>query len=213
MGARRTCPSVKVRALSEVTLALGADILIPLLFAVILITIALAILAYRRWRGTVSGRRGRPKAPSLEPGFVYALPDAQAERAFRVFGVEVARGAKGLVLSRLRPEDLRERYRIGLGVQTQWLSRAYGKEAANPTNLGALAHDIERFVSGKENSIVLVDGLEYLLVQADSDEVVKFVRKLGEIASNHRSKVLLPINPKALQEAHRAPILRDVRAI
>lgn len=125
----------------------------------------------------------------------------------------MARGARGLVLSRLRPDDLREHYRLGLGVQTQWLSRGYGKDAVNPTNLGALAHDIERFVSGKENSIVLVDGLDYLLVQADSRQVVKFVRKLGEIASNHKSKVLLPINPRALQEAHRAPILRDLRVI
>ena len=95
--------------------------------------------------------------------------------------------------------------------QVLWLSRGYGKDTVNPTNLGALVQEIERFVSGKEDSIVLIDGLEYLLVQNETQKVVKFIQSLADTASVHRSKVLLPFNTKTVaQEAQRALLTREL---
>ncbi len=69
------------------------------------------------------------------------------------------------------------------------------------------------FVSGKEDSVVLLDGLEYLLVQNDPQKVVKFIQVLVDSASVHHSKLLISFDVKAVNEAVRALITRDLQSV
>ena len=138
------------------------------------------------------------------------MRDEKPDRAFQILGSEIARGVKALVIARLYPDEVRKRYGLK-DVPVLWLSRGYGKETVNPTNLGALVQEIERFMSGKEDSVILLDGLEYLLVQNDPQKVVKFVQVLVDSASVHHSKLLVSFDVKSVNEAVRALITRDLQ--
>lgn len=186
------------------------DILLLVLLVVILAIIVLSFPIVRwRKKARIAGRRRKTGQPVLEPGTVYVVSSEIPDRAFRIFAEEVGRGSKGLVLTRLYPEDVRRRYRLD-SVTVLWLSRSFGENAVNPTNLEALAHEIERFVSGKEDSIVLLDGLDYLLIQTDRDQVVRFVQRLVKIGTAHKARLLLPLNPRAFGGTDLSLIFRDV---
>jgi len=191
---------------------LGIDAILLLLLAVVMGTVLLAMPVMRRRKDTNGAARPRavPRAVVLERGSSYLLPDEKPDRAFQILGSEIARGVKALVIARLYPDEVRKRYGLK-DVPVLWLSRGYGKETVNPTNLGALVQEIERFMSGKEDSVILLDGLEYLLVQNDPQKVVKFVQVLVDSASVHHSKLLVSFDVKSVNEAVRALITRDLQ--
>ncbi len=195
-------------------LNLGFDAILLLLLAVVMGTVLLAMPAMRRRKdhGPAARARPIPRHVPLERGSSYLLPDEKPDRAFQILASEIAHGGKALVIARLYPDEVRKRYGLK-DVPVLWLSRGYGKETVNPTNLGALVQDIERFMSGKEDSVVLLDGLEYLLVQNDPQKVVKFIQVLVDSASVHRSKLLVSFDVKAVSEAVRALITRDLQSI
>jgi parallel beta-helix repeat protein len=195
-------------------LNLGFDAILLLLLAVVMGTVLLAMPAMRRRKDHNHAPRARPVARHvpLERGSSYFLPDEKPDRAFQILASEIAHGGKALVIARLYPDEVRKRYGLK-DVPVLWLSRGYGKETVNPTNLGALVQDIERFMSGKEDSVVLLDGLEYLLVQNDPQKVVKFIQVLVDSASVHHSKLLISFDVKAVNEAVRALITRDLQSV
>jgi hypothetical protein len=190
---------------------LGVDAILLLLVAVVMGTVLLAMPAMRRRKDSNGTSRPRAVARTvpLERGTSYLRPDEKADRAFQILSSEIARGSKALVIARLYPDEVRRRYGLR-DVPVLWLSRGYGKETVNPTNLGALVQDIERFMSGKEESVVLLDGLEYLLIQNDPQKVVKFVQVLVDSASVHHSKLLISFDVKSVNEAVRALLTRDL---
>src|SRR3990172_9532374 len=111
-----------------------------------------AIRAFFRQRkkARIAGRRRRTGQPALGPGAGNGVSNEGPGRAFQIFADEVGRGAKGLVLTRLYPEDVRRRYRLD-SATILWLSRSFGEAAVDPTNLQAPPPQIKRFVSGKED--------------------------------------------------------------
>jgi len=195
-------------------LNLGFDAILLLLLAVVMGTVLFAMPAMRRRKDHNHVPRAQPVARHvpLERGSSYLLPDEKPDRAFQILASEIAHGGKALVIARLYPDEVRKRYGLK-DVPVLWLSRGYGKETVNPTNLGALVQDIERFMSGKEDSVVLLDGLEYLLVQNDPQKVVKFIQVLVDSASVHRSKLLISFDVKSVTEAVRALITRDLQSV
>ncbi len=192
----------------------GVDPVLLVLLAAVLgsVLVAMPLMRRRRNGGAAAKLRTPPNEVVLEPGTAYLLADEKPDRAFHILESQLARGAKGLVVTRIYPDDVRKRYRIK-DVPVLWLSRGYGKDAVNPTNLGAMVQDIEKFASGKEDAVVLFDGLEYLLVQNEPQKVVKFVQTLADTASMHHMKVLLPFNTKTVDEARRALLTRDLQTL
>ena len=132
---------------------------------VVMGTVLLAMPAMRRRRASTGPPLPRAVADVvLEPGKAYLLSDEKSDRAFQIFASKLSKGAKGLAITRIYPDEARHRYRLR-GASIVWLSRGYGRERIRPTNLGALVQEVERFVSGTKDTVVLLDGLEYLLVQ------------------------------------------------
>lgn len=195
-------------------LNLGFDAIVLLLLAVVMGTVLLVMPAMRRRKDHAHPQRARPvpRHVPLERGSSYLLSDEKPDRAFQILASEIAHGGKALVIARLYPDEVRKRYGLK-DVPVLWLSRGYGKETVNPTNLGALVQDIERFMSGKEDSVVLLDGLEYLLVQNNPQKVVKFIQVLVDSASIHRSKLIVSFDVKSVSEAVRALITRDLQSV
>ena len=213
MGTSHVERFLVVPANSNPAFFLGIDGMVLVTIAVLMGTLLIVMPVVRRRRQTNGNVRPRsPSAVALEPGTSYLLPDEKPDRAFGIFSSRITNGAKGLVISRIYPDEARRRYGLA-GVPILWLSRGYGRETVNPTNLGALVHEIERFASGKEDPIVLLDGLEYLLVQNDPQKIVKFVEALADTASVHHAKLLIPFDVKSVNETQRALITRDLQTL
>ena len=176
--------------------------------------IVLSFIFGRRKKDPLPPGRPVPTVPriKMEPGVSYLLPAENPDGAFKIFVREVGNGAAGMIITRLHPEEVRGRFNIGTS-SIHWLSRAFTKESVSPTNLGAVAEQIEIFVSKVPNAVILLDGIEYLIVQNDLQKVVRFVSSVRDSVAMHRAKMIIPFNMKSVDDTGRALLTRDLSII
>jgi hypothetical protein len=148
----------------------------------------------------------------MEPGTTYLLPSDKPDMAFRIFTKEISNGASGMVITRLHPGEVRAKFNVGSS-SIHWLSRAFTKDSMSPTNLGAVAEQVEIFVSKTSNPVVLLDGIEYLIVQNDLQKVVRFISSVRDSVALHRACMVIPFNMQSVDESGRALITRDLHVI
>ena len=114
----------------------------------------------------------------------------------------------GLVVTRQNPDRVREEY--GLQVTPiLWLTESPGDRRIAPTSMAVLTDSVTRFMESNPNSIVLVDGIEYLITHNDFARVLKFLDSLNETAWITKSRLLISLNPESLDARERAIMERD----
>jgi hypothetical protein len=164
------------------------------------------------------------------PRGVYLIFDEKADQAFGLFSElvslplrpdakipekeESARATleflipNGLVVTREFPDNIRQRH----GIQTTpviWLTESPGERRIAPTSLAVLADTLVRFMEKNPNSIVLMEGIEYLTTFSDFKKVLKQLDYLNETTWMTRARLLIAVNPKAFDAKDLALLERD----
>ena len=181
----------------------------------IAVRLLLALFIFgRRKKSNLPPGRVIPTLPHLkmEPGISYVLPTEKPDMAFKLFTRELRNGGQGLVITRLHPEEVKSKFNVGSSA-IHWLSRAFTKDSMSPTNLGAVAEQIEGFVESQQNALVLLDGIEYLIVQNDLQKVVRFVSTVRDSVAMHKARLVIPFNMQCVDESGRALLTRDLHVI
>ncbi len=136
----------------------------------------------------------------LRKSLSYLVVEEKPVKSNEVFLDMVTHGAEGLYITRTHPKRIRGLY----GLQKTpiiWLStERSGKDIIEPRDLTQLAHTIKDFISKTNNGVVMLDGLEYLITQNTFDDVIKFVQSLDDAISESKSRLIMPIDPSAMDE-------------
>jgi two-component system cell cycle response regulator len=88
-----------------------------------------------------------------------------------------------------------------------------GKVYVNPTNIGILSDTIIRFVEKSGDSIVLIDGVEFLIVNNDFDKVLRMVHHVTEAVMENRSRLIISVDPRTLETRELALLERNMEII
>ncbi len=95
-----------------------------------------------------------------------------------------------------------------------WLSHTPGEDYHNPTAIGTLAKTVSRFIeeSGGE-AVILLDGLEYLIVNNGFLQTLMFVEHVNEFVMQRKAVVIVPVSPDALEEKELALLERNLEVV
>jgi hypothetical protein len=72
---------------------------------------------------------------------------------------------------------------------------------------------VEHFVGLSENSVVIMDGLEYLIAHNDFPSILALLHDLNENISMEDSIMLIPLDPQTLTPKEFAILQRDLKII
>ncbi|MBI4362858.1 MAG: DUF835 domain-containing protein [Euryarchaeota archaeon] len=134
----------------------------------------------------------------VSPGKCYLVKEPRMERSIEVFTNLVFQGVPGLCITRTLPSELRRQ--TGLEKTPMlWLSRRPAGDDPSLSGLHDLYVTIEDFVKRSPGSIVLLDGLAYLIQNSGFTPVLKFIQDLREVVTLHRSRLLLPLDTRTLE--------------
>lgn len=142
----------------------------------------------------------------------YLVKERRAEVGFALLRRLVAQGRPGLVVSRRHPTKLRREEGFE-GVRLVWLSHTPGEGFHNPTALSGLTRLVSGFIQEHGPSVVLLDGLEYLLLNNDFVRTLLFVEHVNEFVMQHPAVVLIPVNPEALEPRELALLERNLESL
>ena len=143
---------------------------------------------------------------------IYLIKESKAERSFRVFVDTISMGAKGLCITRQYPQAVREKYGLKM-TPILWLSTVQGENNIEPTKIERLSSVINDFISKSEDSIVLLDGIEYLITHNDFHSVLRLMNFISEGITMKKSCLVISINPLAFKEKELALLERDVTVL
>jgi hypothetical protein len=149
----------------------------------------------------------------LRPGDSYLIKEKRPLLGYKVFVDAVRRSQLyGLCITTRHPKEIRNRY--GLRVTPViWLSKQKVEHSINPANMGELAYTMSEFVNKTEKSVVLLDGVEYLITTNGFEQTLNFLHDVRESVALSNSRLVVPINPKAVNEKELALIERYMKGI
>ncbi len=151
------------------------------------------------WRQIIAGRP-EPKTGPVTGGSIYLVKENGIDRSIGMFKDMIGRGAKGLIIARIHPDKLRQSYNLQ-EAEIIWLTTNvdYHKRL-DPNDMSLASHTINQFINGNKDSVILLDGLEYLATQNSYEMALKFVQSLNDSIAQHNSPVMIPVDPNAFDK-------------
>lgn len=133
----------------------------------------------------------------------FLIKEEKPTKSFKFFSELIAQGAKGLCITRMYPAEIRKRYGIQ-ETDVLWLTKSESEtfkegECISSTNLVSLFSIVKRFLNENERSVILLEGINYLITQNSFKHVLKFTQRLNESVLLNKSNLLVPINPLAMK--------------
>ena len=149
----------------------------------------------------------------LTRGVCYLVEEKKPDLAYRLFRQLAAGGEPGLVITRQYPDRIRRERNLP-DAKVIWLSHTPGEDYHNPTAIGTLAKTISRFIEDqKGEGVVLLDGLEYLIVNNGFLQTLMFVEHVNEFVMQRKAIVIVPVAPEALEEKELALLERNLEVV
>ena len=129
----------------------------------------------------------------LEPAECYLVGEKRPEKSVDIFCDLVTHGIPGFVISRLHPEKFKRGYQL-VRTPTLWLTRSEMENAISPDDLPKLKYIIGDFTRKSAESVILLDGIEYLMTQTSFETVLKFLQELKDMVTIHNSRLIIPFH-------------------
>jgi len=146
---------------------------------------------------------------NIEKGSSYLITEKALNKGLDVFLDLLNAGYKGLIISRTEPGEMVEKAEGKADVI--WLSKKIKGENILPPLLSVLAKFVEDFVSS--NRVLLLDRLEYLIVQNGFNEVMKFLQELNEVVYVAKSILIVVVDPSTLSAQELGLLEKEMKKV
>jgi len=155
----------------------------------------------------------RKEAPfQMVEGACYLVKEKKPDLSFKLFEMVLEGKVPGLCITRQHPERVKKERELK-DVHILWLSHTPGENFHNPTAIGTLAKVICNFIEEKGEAVILLDGLEYLIINNGFLQTLMFVEHVNEYVMQKKAIVIIPISPDALDEKELALLERNLEVI
>ena len=174
-----------------------------------------SFLSKKKGAGAPEGMEKAKKSAKkyeLRRGLSYIVKERKAVKSFEIFTDQVTHNIQGLCITRQYPAVVRQEWGLE-ETPIIWLSNQLGKVYVNPANIGILGDTIIRFIEKSDDSVVLVDGIEFLIVNNGFDKVLKMIHRITEVVMEYKSRVIISVDPRALDTREMALLERNMEII
>ncbi len=146
----------------------------------------------------------------IEPGESYLIESHQPAEAFDIFIDAVTHGMQGFSICRIHPKRVKRKYGLKK-TPILWLSTIETEDSVDPKDLAKITHLLHEFLKRATNSVILLEGIEYLIIQNNFEKVIKALHSLNDYITIASSRLLVPISPKTLSEKELSILEKEFR--
>ncbi len=161
---------------------------------------------------SVEDSAGIPKRYVLEKGYSYLIREEAPDIGYNVFYDQITHGNFGLCVSKFDPELIREKYSI-IKTPILWSTFKNIENAIMPKNINGLLSIITDFVKKTENSMIFFDCFDQLRFANGFSKLISFFMELKAICSDHKSIILISLNPAMFNDQQFADIERELEEV
>jgi hypothetical protein len=165
--------------------------------------------------GAATGKSETEKILDVEllGGHCYLVEEEKMNNSLSLFLELINKGYKGFALTRTNPRYLKERGDLK-DTKMLWLT---DKESSSsdtiPPILERIIYEFENFVRSQEKTVLILDGIEYLVSSNSFDPVLRFIRRMIDDISESKSVLLVTIGPYTLKPQELKILEREMEKI
>ena len=148
----------------------------------------------------------------IERGSIYLVKEKRPNVSFAIFNEAVSHGASGMLVVREHPNRLKQIHFFNAS-KILWLTRRVGVDHIDPTELSLLSLEITKFVDAFQRSVVLLEGVEYMITQNDFESILRFVNHLHDFVLSRDCAVIIAIDPRVLSTRELALLERSAKIV
>ena len=141
----------------------------------------------------------------LKTGTSYLVIEGKDEggsnvRGMDVFADSVTHGVVGFCATRRYPPKVREEFGL-VKTPMVWLTEDKTfKESIHPADLTELSHMSKDFIQKGGDTIVLINGIEYLMMHNSFEDVLRLLQGLDDVVVQNRCRLVVSIDPEAITQ-------------
>lgn len=148
----------------------------------------------------------------IEDGRSYLVKERKPGRVLRHTERLVHQGYTPLYITRQHPNHVQRK--IGdRDVRVVWLSTTLGRDYVDPHNLNILTNLITSFVQAQEKSVVVLDGLEYLMLNNDYRRILEFLGYVNEAIVTRHAVLLISVDERTFDRRELALLERTANLL
>ncbi|WP_457753211.1 DUF835 domain-containing protein [Thermococcus sp.] len=87
------------------------------------------------------------------------------------------------------------------------------KHSVSPSNLHVILEEAVKFMRIRRNSVIYIEGIEYLILYNDFKSVAKFLFTLRDYAIVEKSLLLIFVSPDVLERSHYSILKREFETL
>jgi hypothetical protein len=145
-------------------------------------------------------------------GNIYLIQERKPRATFELLDQALSSGCSGLVVTRDYPKKLVDENGIGT-CKVLWLTSMVGEGRINPTAIGIMMSQMRTFIESQQKTVVVLDGLEYLITLNTYDRMLQFMHQLKDIVVTNDCILLVPVDPRTLGQRELALLERNTETI
>jgi ribosomal protein S27E len=145
-------------------------------------------------------------------GYNYLIVDDDPTVAYEEYKSVLKKDVPAMCVSTTFPEKLTKEFDIKKA-DLYWLSDTatdMSVKTLDPKRLDfEMMRAISNFFKESPGGVVMIDGLEYLVVENGFDRVLRFVKKINDLASVNDATIFVPLTPSSLGDDEFAMLRKE----
>lgn len=160
---------------------------------------------------------GEDEAPfplkyEIPSGSSFIVYEKKYEKSFEVFKDLVTHNISGLAVTRTPPESIKKAFTLE-NTPFIWLSKIEGPNTISPIYLNSILNLISDFINEKNESVILIEGLEYIISQNNFDLVLKFIQAIRDYILVKNSRLIVPLNKDTFNQKELAQLEKELEVL
>lgn len=148
----------------------------------------------------------------IPAGRSYLFTEKGVHAAYAILKYLLIRGQRGLIISQTHPQKIPMLYDVHC--PAIWIADKLSSKGSvmtvEPQQIARIYSLIGESVRNNPGSVVLLDGLEYLIEENDFSSVMKALQLINEAIAMTESIFLLPVNPRSLSPQEMGFLEREI---
>ena len=148
----------------------------------------------------------------FKQGKCYLLVEEKPDTCFKLFNKLIEYGVKGMLISRIHPSQIQEEYNVK-DIPTIWLTQVREENCIEPTNITQLSIAVKGFAENDVEGVILLEGLEYLIIQNGFEVVLRFVQTMADIVMISKCRLIISFDAQTLGEVELHQLERELNVM
>jgi len=146
------------------------------------------------------------------PGHCYLIEEERPMYSNVLLSRKMDEGVAGLVITRMNPKRIRDEFKVP--PEILWLTdKDSSHEKTVPPSLEMLIHVIQEFIASEEKTMIVLDGVQYLVSSTNFEAVLRFLRSLIDDISESNAILALSLSPETMKQQEVSILEREMEVL